>query len=261
MTKICSKCNEEKDLDDFPKKNGKPRSRCKACHAHYIRERYHSNPQAAESQKGSSRKYKKKLRGETDHLICGICKRRARTTEGLEAHLKKHEVRIFAPPYKKAGGNRPSLKEYQKKKAEFLGMDPGTASSKLQKKILFMLVEECGRNSCFRCGLEMSEANLSIEHKKEWLWEDPALFWDLDNISFSHKSCNCKAARKTNKKIESPEGMSWCSGCQDHLPIDEFPPSHFEIKPGKKKNRQCTSCNNKRSLKAKHVQFFTDEEN
>lgn len=43
----------------------------------------------------------------------------------------------------------------------------------------------------------MSRETFSIEHKIPWLdSEDPTgLFFNLDNISFSHKSCNYEAKR------------------------------------------------------------------
>lgn len=48
---------------------------------------------------------------------------------------------------------------------------------------------------------------LSIEHKTPWLdSEDPkALFFDLNNIAFSHLSCNVSAAKHPNKKYASEE--------------------------------------------------------
>lgn len=36
----------------------------------------------------------------------------------------------------------------------------------------------------------MSADDWSIEHIEPWIGVDPDLFWDLDNITFSHKKCN-----------------------------------------------------------------------
>lgn len=46
----------------------------------------------------------------------------------------------------------------------------------------------------------MDRDTFSIEHKEAWLdSEDPVgMYFDLDNISFSHHSCNVRAARRTN---------------------------------------------------------------
>jgi len=54
-----------------------------------------------------------------------------------------------------------------------------------------MLVQETNKDDCFVCGEKIdSVAELSIEHKKPWLDVDADLFWDLENISFSHRKCN-----------------------------------------------------------------------
>lgn len=94
-----------------------------------------------------------------------------------------------------------------KKKHVQLGMNHGTAQNRLVKDILFSFINECGKNVCFHCGKSMERQNFSIEHKTPWLdSEDPLkLFFDLDNISFSHLSCNVGAARRTNKKYFTPE--------------------------------------------------------
>ena len=44
----------------------------------------------------------------------------------------------------------------------------------------------------------MDRETFSIEHKTPWLDSgDPiGLYFDLDNISFSHLSCNCRASRR-----------------------------------------------------------------
>jgi hypothetical protein len=93
------------------------------------------------------------------------------------------------------------------KKHAQLGMNHGTAQNRLVKDILFSLVIECDKNKCHHCGKPMERQDFSIEHKTPWLdSENPLkLFFDLENISFSHLSCNIGAARKTNKKYYTPE--------------------------------------------------------
>ena len=48
----------------------------------------------------------------------------------------------------------------------------------------------------------MERDNFSVEHVTPWLdSEDPVgLFFDLKNISFSHRNCNSSAARRPTKK-------------------------------------------------------------
>lgn len=108
------------------------------------------------------------------------------------------------------------------KKTEFLGMNFSTASGRLRKLVLFDLLERHRENICFRCNKKIKEVKqLSIEHIKPWLDKDVALFWDLDNVSFSHVNCNSAAAVKVNK-IVCPEGLSWCQDCVSFLPVEQF---------------------------------------
>lgn len=110
------------------------------------------------------------------------------------------------------------------KKANFLGMPYGTANARLRKSILFTLVKKLGEDICFQCKRRIEiEDELSIEHKKPWEGIDIELFWNLNNISFSHLSCNVAAKRKWNKGRRAPHGTttrynSWgcrCEECND----------------------------------------------
>jgi len=80
-------------------------------------------------------------------------------------------------------------------------MPYGTASQRLKKSLMLMLAQKCSMDTCCRCGqhIETSE-ELSIEHVMPWQDVDAQLFWDLNNIGFSHLSCNVAAARKPNRK-------------------------------------------------------------
>ena len=89
-----------------------------------------------------------------------------------------------------------------KKKAEQLGMPHGTACNKLRKLILFRLIQQLEQDACSHCGKPIVHADqLSIEHIKPWLdAEDPkVLFWDLNNIRFSHTTCNYGSRRNAKK--------------------------------------------------------------
>lgn len=77
------------------------------------------------------------------------------------------------------------------KKQKQLGMVYGSAWNLLRKRILFKLVQDAGLDICFRCGLRIeTDDEFSIDHKEDWIDVDPALFWDLENIAFSHLKCN-----------------------------------------------------------------------
>lgn len=94
-----------------------------------------------------------------------------------------------------------------------LGMPHGTASNRLKKIIMFNLLVRLGEDFCFQCGAKIeSSEELSIEHKIPWLDNSTELFWDINNISFSHRSCNSGAGRRK----ESPHGAERCykKGCR-----------------------------------------------
>jgi hypothetical protein len=84
------------------------------------------------------------------------------------------------------------------KKQHQLGMNPSTASGRLVKDLLWNFVETTGQSACCKCGEPMSRETFSIEHVTPWLdSEDPVgLYFDLENISYSHRACNIKDARR-----------------------------------------------------------------
>lgn len=136
-------------------------------------------------------------------------------------------------------------------KNEFLGMPYGTANNRLKKKILFSLLIELNKNKCFQCGKKIENIDeLSIEHKKPWLHNDVKLFWDINNISFSHLRCNSSNKRTPNKR-KNIDGKRWCWRCKKYKDIKSFPPS-AKIK----RNRECTECGNKyrRHLRRRYKQ-------
>lgn len=100
------------------------------------------------------------------------------------------------------------------KKAQQLGMNPSTASHRLVKDLLFKMVCDTEQNKCFQCGEPMERNNFSIEHKTPWLdSENPQeLFFNLENIAFSHLKCNVQNARRA--KSECGTSRSYNKGCR-----------------------------------------------
>lgn len=122
-------------------------------------------------------------------------------------------------------------------KRDTLGMSPSTATSRLRKVLLFNLLKKHEENLCFRCGLAiLKEEDLSVDHIKPWQGVSSELFWDLENIAFSHLKCNSAVTRWTDERRESasknislrhktakaPEGTVWCSGHKDYLLAECF---------------------------------------
>lgn len=84
----------------------------------------------------------------------------------------------------------PNRKNMQKQQ---LGLDYGTASSRLRKNLLFHLAVKCGMDDCYRCGEKIeTPEDMHIDHKEYWFnSDDPAgKFFDLENVAFSHAKCN-----------------------------------------------------------------------
>ena len=101
------------------------------------------------------------------------------------------------------------------KKESQLGEPYGTACNKLRKMILFSLIKELNKDVCFQCGLNIEEiSDLSIEHKIPWLDSENAveLYFDINNIAFSHLSCNIKASR--NRPMTHPSTYAYNKGCR-----------------------------------------------
>jgi hypothetical protein len=110
------------------------------------------------------------------------------------------------------------------RKDDTLGMPHGTASHRLRKKILFHLLKKLNENYCFKCSEPIENINdLTIEHKQPWEGISAELFWDLDNIAFSHLRCNVPHRQSGGPTpIKRPEGMNWCSPGKHFAPLSEF---------------------------------------
>lgn len=84
-------------------------------------------------------------------------------------------------------------RDYNKVKSEMLGKSYQAAMVHVRRRLLFKCLQKCGDNVCHRCGETIeTDEELSIDHKIPWMYSENAkeLFEDLDNIAFSHRSCN-----------------------------------------------------------------------
>jgi hypothetical protein len=116
------------------------------------------------------------------------------------------------------------MKDSNKEKNIQLGMPLGTASARLKKAIMLNLLQKLCQDICYKCGERITTPEeLSVDHKVNWLYNDTELFWDLNNIAFSHRRCNISERRGRGLKYKyAPEGKTWCSGCQEYLDISLF---------------------------------------
>lgn len=96
-----------------------------------------------------------------------------------------------------------------------LKMHPVTARSRLVSDLLFDMLTKL-KIVCHRCGGAMTRTDYSIEHKTPWLHAKNAakLYFDLNNIGFSHKFCNQSAARKPLRRDKIKHGHydNYCRG-------------------------------------------------
>lgn len=102
------------------------------------------------------------------------------------------------------------------KKKMQLGMNPSTASNRLVKDVLWKLIQQTGQSTCCKCGELMSRETFSIEHVTPWLdSSDPVgLYFDLDNVSFSHLRCNREDARPRIKTLVHGTTTGYNYGCK-----------------------------------------------
>jgi len=108
-------------------------------------------------------------------------------------------------------------------KKNVLKMPYGTAIYYLRRYILFDFVKKSNKDTCFRCSEKIVKIeDFSIDHKKPWKFISAKLFWDLNNIAFSHLRCNVYARRKDGKRKVGPKGTAWCSGHQEFLSVSVF---------------------------------------
>jgi len=101
-------------------------------------------------------------------------------------------------------------KDSATKKASLLGMPFGTATQRLRKNVLFCVLQATGLDHCYRCGEPIESVDdLSMEHIVPWQSaDDPkAVFFDVENISFSHLKCNVGAANR--EKTACPRGHEY----------------------------------------------------
>lgn len=89
-----------------------------------------------------------------------------------------------------------------------LGITHSGARNRLLRNLLFKYITMAGDHVCYRCGEPIEDPlDMTIEHEVPWHNSDNPveLYFDLNNISFSHHKCNAGAARKPTKKYHTAE--------------------------------------------------------
>lgn len=123
------------------------------------------------------------------------------------------------------------MDKYNQEKKKQLGMPIGTATARLKKSIMFELVKKLNLDICYVCKEKIEdESEFSVEHKIPWMYsENPKeLFFDIENIAFSHLGCNIGAGRKT--KVAETINLT-CAKCKKKFTGRAFRTRH-KIKLG-----------------------------
>lgn len=107
--------------------------------------------------------------------------------------------------------NRKRSKLYKEKSSELLGENIDGAWYKLRKMILFNQAKESGQDICCRCHKRIEDIDeFSIEHVIPWKESSAPkkLFYDINNIKFSHERCNYRnEGRQRFRIFNSKSGM------------------------------------------------------
>jgi hypothetical protein len=112
--------------------------------------------------------------------------------------------------------------------------------------VLFSLLLRHEENICFKCGKMILRADdLTLEHKEAWQAGGAELFWDLNNIAFSHQRCNLKVGIVRREVID---GKLWCSACKQYLSTSCF---HKESRQRTGYALLCRDCANSKRRKIK----------
>jgi len=132
-----------------------------------------------------------------------------------------------------------------------LGMSHGAARNLLVNELMYNMIKDLGKNTCFRCREMISSPDdLSIDHIEPWEGAEDARkkFFDLDNIAFSHRSCNSSYGRhEIGKRVTIK-----CSSCHREFSILE---SDYRRK--KKRGQRNFYCCRRCFTSAKGYTIFT----
>ncbi len=93
-------------------------------------------------------------------------------------------------------------KHFNKFHAESIGHSQmAHANRVLMKDLVFDYAQQLGLTNCLRCGKPLTRGDFTLDHKTPWRGMDNAkeLFFDIENIRFSHFSCNSSAPKRTSK--------------------------------------------------------------
>lgn len=94
------------------------------------------------------------------------------------------------------------------RKERVLGESWSTANYRLNRDLLHHMVQRMGIR-CYHCGGHMPRDDFSIEHKINWLNhpDGKRLFFDPDNVTFSHTACNREMSSLQHNHSKIPHNI------------------------------------------------------
>lgn len=107
-----------------------------------------------------------------------------------------------------------------KRRQNLLKMGIGKANHHLKKSIMFYLAGKLSLLTCHRCKQPIAHVQqFSIDHKESWQKSANPIqsFFSLENIAFSHTSCNTAAAIRY-RKYKTPEEAKAAKAKQQKSP-------------------------------------------
>ena len=105
-----------------------------------------------------------------------------------------------------------------KQYAESIGYNQiAHASRVLMKDLVYHFYKKHGGGKCYRCGKKLKRDDFTIDHIEPWRNKVNAkeLFFNINNISFSHISCNTLA--KEPKPLKHGLDKTYRKGCRCNL--------------------------------------------
>ena len=125
-----------------------------------------------------------------------------------------------------------------------LGQNISTATHTLRINVMHSMADRLGLLECPKCDSRIESArDLSIDHIDPWRGVSAELFWDLDNIQFTHKWCN--KTDRPGRKL-GPDGTAWCSDHKQFLPESSF---NSNVQRWNNLHRICRECDKVRNKK------------
>jgi hypothetical protein len=96
-----------------------------------------------------------------------------------------------------------------------------TASHKLNRLIFISLLAETGRDTCCRCGKQLTADTFSNDHMDHWLHSDNprGKYFDIKNIDFSCKRCNSSYTRARAGADAYDERLQRVTGWRARKPL------------------------------------------